>query len=148
MKNIIVAIDFMKSTPCVLDAAIGVAKAFSAHLYLIHVAAPDPDFDDYERSPQYERNFIAEQYHKEHRELGGLAAEARQQGIAATALLVQGSAVEKLIQERERLQADLMVVGSHGRSAMLQLMVGSTSEGLIRKARCPIMIIPHNATDG
>ena len=148
MKNIILAIDFSESTQRILDNAIEVAKAFSAHLYIIHVAAPNPDFVGYEVGPKCERDAVAAHYHKEHRELGGFADEAHQQGIAATALLVQGSTVEKLILECERLQADLMVVGSHGRSAMFQLVVGSTSEGLIRKAGCPVMIIPCNMSGG
>lgn len=146
MKNIIIAIDFSESTRRIVDAAIEVAKAFSAHLYIIHVAAPNPDFVGYESDPQSERDAVAAHYHQEHRELGAFSAEARQQGIAATALLVQGPTVEKLVQERERLQADLMVVGSHGRGAILQLVIGSTSEGLIRKAGCPVMIIPCSVT--
>lgn len=144
MNNIILAIDFSESTQRILDYAIDVAKAFSAHLYIIHVAAPNPDFVGYEAGPQNERDFVAAHYHKEHRELGRFSDEARQQGINATALLVQGPTVEKLIHERERLQADLMVAGSHGRSAMFQLVVGSTCEGLIRKAGCPVMIVPCN----
>jgi len=148
MKNVILAIDFSESTRRILEAAIEVAKAFSAHLYIIHVAAPNPDFVGYEEGPQSERDAVAAHYHQEHRELGGFAAEARQQGVASTALLVQGPTVEKLILERERLQADLVVVGSHGRSAILQLVVGSTSEGLIRKAGCPVMIIPCSLKGG
>ncbi|MFC1773985.1 universal stress protein [Pseudomonadota bacterium] len=148
MKNIILAIDFSESTQRILDNAIEVAKAFSAHLYIIHVAAPNPDFVGYEAGPQSERDAVAAHYHKEHRELDGFADKARQQGIDATALLVQGSTVEMLVLERERLQADLMVVGSHGRSAMFQLVVGSTSEGLIRKAGGPVMIIPCSVSGG
>ena len=148
MKNIILAIDFSESTQRILDKAIEVAKAFSAHLYIIHVAAPNPDFVGYEASPQWERDSVAAHFHKEHRELGEFSDKARQQGIDATALLVQGSTIEKLILERERLQADLMVVGSHGRNAMFQFVVGSTSEGLIRKAGCPVLIIPFNESGG
>jgi nucleotide-binding universal stress UspA family protein len=144
MKNILLAVDFSESTHCVLDAAIEVAKAFSAHLYIIHVAAPNPDFVGYEIDTQVQRDAIAKHYRKEHQELGDFATKARQQGVAATALLVQGPTVEKLIQERVRLQADLIVVGSHGRNAALQFLVGSTSEGLIRKAHCSIMVIPNN----
>jgi nucleotide-binding universal stress UspA family protein len=146
MKNIILATDFSESTRGILDVAIEAARVYSAHLYLIHVAAPDPDFVGYEAGPQSVRDAIAEHYHQEHRELADLAGEARQRDIDATALLIQGPTVEMLILERKRLQAELIVAGSHGRSAITQLVLGSTSEGLIRKAGCPIMIVPYGVT--
>ena len=59
MKNIILAIDFSESTQRILDNAIEVAKAFSAHLYIIHVAAPNPDFVGYEVRPKCERDAVA-----------------------------------------------------------------------------------------
>jgi nucleotide-binding universal stress UspA family protein len=148
MKNILLAVDFSESTEHLLHAAIEVTKAFSAHLFIIHVAAPDPYFVGYEVETQVRRDAIAKHYRQEHQELGDLAAKARQQGVAATALLVQGPTVEKLIQERVRLHADLVVVGSHGRSAAIQLLVGSTSEGLIRNVHCPVMVIPCNVKSG
>lgn len=143
MKKIILAVDFSETTQRILDTAIDIARDLSAHLYLIHVAAPDPDFVGYEADPQSTRDAVAEHYHQEHVELARLAAVARQHDIAATPLLIQGPTVEKLVLERERLQADLIVAGSHGRNALLQFVLGSTSEGLIRKAGCPVLIIPH-----
>lgn len=148
MKKIILAVDFSDATRRMLDIAIEIAKDSSEHLYLIHVAAPDPDFVGYEAGPQGERDAVAKHYNQEHQELAGLATIARQHDIAATALLIQGPTVEKLVLERGRLQADLVVAGSHGRSALLQFVLGSTSEGLVRKAGCPVLIIPYHMAGG
>ena len=49
---------------------------------------------------------------------------------------------DKTTFKQERLEADLIMMGSHGHSAIYRLLVGSVTEGVMRKAPCPIMIVP------
>jgi len=69
----------------------------------------------------------------------------RQEGLDVTALLVRGPTAETIINESKKLEADMIIVGSHGRGAMHRLLVGSISEGVLRHAEKPVLVIPtHN----
>jgi len=69
-----------------------------------------------------------------------LAEGVRRKGIEAKALLVQGPAVETILEQAAKARADLIVAGSHGR--LYTALVGSVSEGILRKASCPLPLVP------
>jgi nucleotide-binding universal stress UspA family protein len=140
--KILVAIDLSESTDKIINKARELAMPHAAQVWLLHVAAPEPDFVGLSVGPQSERDALAEKFHREHSELQALADQLREQGLDTTALLVQGPTIETLLHEITTLSADLVVVGSHGKGAMHQLLVGSVSEGVLRKAGCPILVIP------
>jgi nucleotide-binding universal stress UspA family protein len=147
MENILAAVDFSNATADVVQHAAVLTRQFSAKLWLLHVAAPDPDFVGYEVATQATRDQMAERFHQEHRDLQALAGTVRGLGVEATPLLVQGSTAEKILEEAQRLDADLIVLGSHGRGALFKTLVGSTSEGVLRKSRCPVTIVPISPWD-
>ena len=142
MKTILALIDFSNVTGAVVQSAAGMARAFQASLYLLHVEPSDPDFVGYEPGPQSVRDNVAGRLHQEHRQLHTLELELQGQGLDAHALLVQGATVEKIFQEANRLRVELMVMGSHGHGALRKLLVGSVAEQILRKAPCPILIVP------
>ncbi len=142
MKNILVAIDFSDVTNKTIETAAEIALSFSSKLWLIHVAAPDPEFIGYETGPQTERNWRAETLRKEHRDIQAKASELESKGINVTSLLIQGDTAEAILAQANKLQADLIVIGSHGRSALYKTLVGSVSEGVIRQSSCPVLLVP------
>jgi len=143
MRNILVPIDFSAISAPVIETAKTLAECFSSRLWLIHVASPDPDFVGYDAGPQSVRDQVAEHLRGEHQQLQTAAAELREAGIDAKALLVQGPTAEKILSEAEAHAADLIVMGSHGRGAMHRALMGSVSERVLRKADCPVTILPH-----
>ena len=140
--KILACIDLSGSTDKIVKKAEDMAKAFSAQLWLLHIAEPEPDFVGYDVGPQTERDFISKILRDEHRHIQEIADRVRKDGLDATALLVQGPAVETILVEATRLGADMIVVGSHGRGAMYRLLVGSVSEGILRGANCPVLVVP------
>ena len=54
-----------------------------------------------------------------------------------------GSPVPELLKFAEREEVDLIVMGSHGRSGLSRLLMGSVAEGVMRKAKCPVLIVKH-----
>jgi nucleotide-binding universal stress UspA family protein len=142
VDNILAAIDFSDITPTVIDKAAEIANCFACKLWIIHIAAPDPDFVGYGTGPQCERDWKAKTLRKEHRYIQDKALELEQNGIDVTPLLVQGATVETILQEATKLKADMIVLGSHGHGAVYRTLVGSVSEGLIHKASCPVLIVP------
>ncbi|MBK9176653.1 MAG: universal stress protein [Flavobacteriales bacterium] len=142
MKNILAAIDFSPVTAKVLANAKSMASAYGAKLWIIHVADPEPDFIGFKTGPQYVRDHLAEQLRKEHVDLQDMASTCKQEGIDAEGLLVQGPTAETIVHEADRLKAEVVLVGSHGRSALFKAFVGSVSEQVIGECRVPVLVIP------
>jgi len=142
MRTILVPIDFSDVTTRVVDTATNLAKAFSGKLCLLHIAAPDPAFVGWEPGPDIARHQRATDLRDEHRRTQELAEQLRSQGLDAQALLVQGPTVETILERAAKLGADLIVMGSHGHGALYRALLGSISEGVVRQANCPVLIIP------
>jgi nucleotide-binding universal stress UspA family protein len=60
----------------------------------------------------------------------------------ATPVLLQGPVVEIICETAQAIGADMIVLGSHGHTALYELLVGSVSEGVIRHARLPVTVVP------
>jgi nucleotide-binding universal stress UspA family protein len=146
MKTILVPVDFSEVTDRVIDAAAALAERFESQVYLLHVADPPPDFVGYEPGPEYIRENAAAEYRKEHAALHELKGRFPEAEDRATALLIQGNAAEKIVEECGRLNADLIVIGSHGHGALYRILVGSVAETVLRQAPCPVLVIPARRT--
>lgn len=140
--KLLVAVDFAPSTPVLLDAAKTLARQTGAALTLLHAAAPDPDFVGYDSDPRILRDVVAKRFHDEHRELQALAQALRDGGLACTALLVQGATAATILREADKLSADMILMGSHGKGMLKKLVVGSVSEGVLRQTRIPVLVVP------
>jgi nucleotide-binding universal stress UspA family protein len=140
--NILAAVDFSPVTTAVLTAAGHVAGLAPTHVYLVHVAAPDPGFVGYDVGPGSVRDQVAAELRAHHQQLQELADGLRGRGIEATAALLRGPTVETLLEKSDELQAELIVLGSHGHSAVYNLLVGSVAEGIVRRSSVPVLLVP------
>ena len=142
--NILVAIDFSDPTEKILRVAHQLAHSLEGSVWLVHVAEPEPDFVGYEAGPDVVRDQVAKKFRKEHRVMQEYAEAMREQGIDAKAMLIQGATVETLLEMATKQQSDLIVVGSHGRGMVAEILLGSVSRGLIKSAACPVTVVPVN----
>jgi len=142
MKKILVPVDFSNVTDAALRTATTLAGALQAELILIHIAAPEPEFVGYETGPASVRTAVAHQLAGEHKRLQELQHALEGKSLRVTALLIQGYTVEKILAEATRLAADLIVMGSHGHGGLHHLLMGSVAEGVVRKAPCPVVLVP------
>ena len=140
--KILVCVDLSESTEIIVKKIEELAKSLSAEVWLLHNAEPGPDVVEFKVDPLAARESLAKKFHVEHRQIQELADHMRKEGIDTTALLVHGATVEAILQEASDVEADLIVVGSHGRGAMYQLLVGSVSEGVLHKSSLPVLVIP------
>jgi nucleotide-binding universal stress UspA family protein len=146
MKTILAAVDFSPVTDDVIRQAAELAKAFSAALWLVHVAAPDPEFVGYESGPDSVRQSVANELHNVHRRLQERSAALRAEGVDCTGLLVQGSTPDTILREADRLAADIIAIGSHGHGALHRALLGSVSQHVLHHARRPLLILPAART--
>ena len=77
-----------------------------------------------------------------HGRVKALADHLLDDALDASAVLVCGSGVESTLREADLLEAGLIVVGSHGRGAVYDALIGSFSTGIIRKSKLPVLVVP------
>jgi nucleotide-binding universal stress UspA family protein len=142
MLKILVAVDFSEITSSIMTQTRIFAQQRSSKVWLIHVAPPDPDFIGYETGPQTVRDHVAQRFREEHRLIQNLATQLRDEGIDAVGLLLQGATVETILEQAQKLEIDLMIMGCHGRKGLLKVFMGSVSEGVLRQSSCPVLLIP------
>lgn len=140
--KLLVGVDLSEPTALVLEQVERIASGLDAKVYVMHVADPEPDFVGMDVGPQAERDAWADKYRDEHAHIQRLSNDLRKADIEATALLVQGPTVQTLLKEAAKLGADMIVLGSHGKGAVHKLLVGSVSEGVLRHADIPVVIVP------
>lgn len=140
--KVLVAVDLSPSSRLVVEYASQLVIQLAAPVWVLHVAEPDPEFVGYDVGPQSERDAVANKLHQEHKQTQDYADELRSAGVDATALVIQGAMVEVIVGQARKLDVDMIVIGSHGRGAMHQLLVGSVSEGVLKKSSCPVVVVP------
>jgi nucleotide-binding universal stress UspA family protein len=152
-KSILAAIDLAASSDQTIAAAQEYAEAFSAKVYLVHVTelGPEPQHSIIDPSDSgfapvgpisFDRKDEADRLRAEHRALQGLKTKLSDAGIDATALLIEGATIEKLLLEIDRLDIDLVIIGSHSPSFLRDFFSGSTVKQVVRDARCPVLVLP------
>jgi nucleotide-binding universal stress UspA family protein len=140
--KLLVAVDLSESTEIIIEKVEEITKEYSAEVWVLHNAEPEPGVLEFKVDPLAARENLAKKFHQEHRQIQEIAERLRKTGLEATALLVHGATVETILQEASDLDVDMIVVGTHGRGAMYQLLMGSVSEGILHKSRYPVLVIP------
>jgi universal stress protein A len=139
-KKILCPVDFSEYTPDILNYAAGLAKQFGAELHLLHVIPNLSYFSPYESflTPDnlsaIERNIEAEvddEYAKATKDLGLPVRKVTRKGVAFVEIIDYIKAEE----------IDLVVMGTHGRSGVEHILIGSVAEKVVRKAPCPVLTI-------
>lgn len=140
--KILVALDLSEHSETVVHKAAELAQSLAASVCILHAAEPDPDFVGYDVGPQTRRDALSEKYHEEHRRLQEIARHFRDAEVETVALLVQGPTVDTILHEAEKFEADMIVMGSHGKNPLKQLLLGSVSEGVLHQSTCPVCVVP------
>jgi len=141
--SLLVAVDFSAVAEDQLEIVGRLARP-NREIHLLHVAEPEPSFIGYEAGPDEVRHKVAVEFRQEHERLHALADRLRDQGHKVKALMVQGPTVETIVRQAEKLEAEVIVVGSHGRGKLFDLVVGSVSAGVIRKSKVPVLVVPSH----
>jgi nucleotide-binding universal stress UspA family protein len=145
MTEVLACIDFSDATDAVARAAASVAAASAGRLHLLHVAMPEPEIAGWDRGPvaAHTRDDRAAELLEEHKDLRQLAAQlAEAHAIEVIPLIVEGDVVDCVLDEATRLGATSLIVGSHGHGRLHHLLLGSTSEALLRRSQVPVTVVP------
>ena len=146
IKRILVPTDFSTAADIALGYAIDFAKRYEGSLELLHVV------EDTYLSHGYPDGYFAELpgIHQKvraesERQLGVLSARCRAAGVTATTQVVDGRPAREIVQIAEKMGADLIVMGTHGRSGIAHFLMGSVAEHVVRTAPCPVFTVRDTA---
>ncbi len=140
--RLLVPLDLSSATERVLATAIKLSRAMHAQVWLLHVAAPEPDFVGYGAGSPTVRDQVAQEHREEHRQLQAHGQALRDLGVDCTALLIQGPTVDTILREARRLEIELIIMATHGHGAVFDLIVGSVSHDVLRHAQVPVVMVP------
>jgi len=144
MKTILVPVDFSAATVRVCDAACAFAKLIKARLVLLHVIEPPPiplgDAFAFDAGALAAAVTAGEKYAT--RRLRALGRRYSGRKLAVQTVQLTGRSVATILAKAAATKADYIVLGSHGHGVAYDLLVGSTTQGVLRKARCPVLVVP------
>lgn len=142
MINIILPVDFSEATEKLVEGAIKFAKETNGKICLIHVASSDIGFAigdmGFQYFPEVEQNEIKQEL----LHLNSLEQRILAEGVDCEHLLKQGVAGDIILEYAKDRTAGYIVMGSHGRSNMYDVFVGSLTKELTRRSPIPVLVIP------
>jgi nucleotide-binding universal stress UspA family protein len=142
MKNILVAVDMETGDQLLLDQASALASKFDSKVWIIHIAAPEPDFVGYDPGPVYIRKTLADELRSEHKTLHKYSESLLAQNINAESLLVQGPTVQTIFDEAQKLESDLLILGSHKHNFLKRVFGQEVTREIFQQSKTPMLIIP------
>lgn len=137
-KSLCAPTDFSEAARPAFQAACELATHFDAELWLLFVQEPQSAYLD-ARVPEdvlEDLDTLGEQ------RLGEWKREAERRGVRrAHGVLVTGPVVEQIVSFAQQRQVDVIVMGTHGRTALRHLLMGSVAEKVVRHAACPVLTV-------
>ncbi len=151
IKTIVVPTDFSEAAAHALEYSLSLAKTFQAKIVLVHVYEPIVYYSDAPMGMpdlvELEQNIrlVAEQTMTTLMEKHVRSRQAEYGSIEVETVLVQGKPFVEIIKTAREKNADLIVLSTHGRSALEHILLGSVTEKVVRKAHCPVLTVRSSA---
>jgi nucleotide-binding universal stress UspA family protein len=147
VKTVLAPVDFSPVTDSVVNEAAILGRALNGRVVVLTVIQPPVILHEYAALVQNIGEITAAGEKAAAQKLSVIQDKLQSQGLATETVQLVGSPVHHITAEAERLQADHIVMGSHGHTALYDLLVGSTTHGVLMRAKCPVTILPsvgHN----
>lgn len=144
IKKILVAVDFSKLSYAALDYAIDLARELGARLTVLYVVEPleFAGVDVLGGTPIATQSIVDEHLKQARRELERVKTKRLAGLEGATTAVRMGRPAEEIVAAAGKGKSNLIVLGTHGRSGLSHLLMGSVSERVVRHAQCPVVVVP------
>ena len=148
IRRILCPIDFSDYSRRALDHAIAIARWYESTVTALHVFSPAPvaaygpgqvPFAPIVLTVVDRAQLLADTK-------AFIEAESAP-GVAIEAVAREGQTAAEIVEQAASMNADLLVIGTHGRSGFERLLLGSVAEKVLRKARCPVLTVPGRLPD-
>lgn len=142
VKTILAPIDFSGVSDAVVNEAATLARALNGRVVLLTVIQPPIITSEYAPMMENLAEITAAGEKAAAKKLADLEQKLQKDMIPAETIQVNGAPVAHIVEQAEKLAADYVVMGSHGHTAVYDLLVGSTTHGVLMRAKCPLVIVP------
>lgn len=142
MKTILVPLDFSDASRSVVDAACQLARLANGRIILLHVIQPPVIVSDYGPLLDNLVSYTAAMEKDVKRRLVQMQSRLQNNGVATEIVSMGGIPTTTIVDQAKKSRADYVVMGSHGRTAFYDLLVGSTTAGVLKRASCPVLVVP------
>jgi nucleotide-binding universal stress UspA family protein len=134
--------DFSSASGAAFKRAIALAKADKAQLLIVNVLAPPmPISGEGYMPPNLYEDLEASARKYAERKLAALQVKARAASVRASTLVLEGVAHEQIVRAAKSKKADLIVIGTHGRTGLAKLFLGSVASRVVAAAPCPVLTV-------
>lgn len=148
IRRILCPIDFSDFSKRALDHAVAIAKWYDSAVTLLHVRriapvaayAPGSGMPPYVALTPADREAVLASLRR-------FAASEAGADLPMDYEIVEGHTATEILARADTLPADLLVLGTHGRSGFERLVLGSVTEKVLRKATCPVLSVPKGTPD-
>lgn len=134
--------DFSPGSRAAFTRAVETARAERAELLLVHVMAPviPPTGDEFVPATLY--GDIARSIRADaQKQMDKLVAKAKAARVRVRGLLLDGSPADRIVRAARSYRADVIVIGTHGRTGLARLFLGSVAERVVGAAPCPVLTV-------
>jgi nucleotide-binding universal stress UspA family protein len=150
-EHLLVALDGSEAAEQVLGHVEALASAFQSTVTLLHAivsmetlvaqsASSGPGMGDL--SPPVDPEPILDAERSSTAEyLAGVSGRLRERGITVTTEMPQGDPADAIVERAEALGVSLILMTTHGRGGLGRLVFGSTADAVLRRARCPLLLV-------
>ncbi len=142
MKTILAPIDFSGATDAVVAEATALARSLDGRVVLLTVIQPPAITNEYAALMDNLSEIVAAGEKNAANRLAVLEGDLRAAQIPVETVQVNGAPIRAIVDQAKKLGADYIVMGSHGHTALYDLLVGSTTHGVLMRATCPVVITP------
>ena len=146
MKTVLAPIDFSGASEAVVSEAAALARSFNGRVVLLTVIQPPVITSEYAPMMENLAEITAAGEKAAGKNLAKIEERFKAESIPTESVQVNGAPVAHIVEQAQKFAADYIVMGSHGHTAVYDLLVGSTTHGVLMRAMCPVVIVPHQKT--
>jgi nucleotide-binding universal stress UspA family protein len=142
LKAILAPVDFSSATDSVVAEAARLAASLEAKVVLLSVIQPPVITSEFAPLMENMAEITAAGEKAAAAHLARLQERLQDQNVVSETVQLNGAPVPHILEQARLCSADYIVMGSHGHNAIYDLLVGSTTHGVLLRATCPVVIVP------
>ena len=136
--HLLVPTDFSPAADRAVDYAAALAVTLEARVTLMTATYLGD-------TPEVHLAYIEKVRAEDKERLEGVRQRIEQAGVSVSALMAYGPPAQQIVETARKRGADLIVMGTHGRTGIQHLLIGSVAERVVRLAPCPVLVVPRPA---
>lgn len=138
LRKILIPTDFSEYSSVAIDYACGLAEKFGSQLHLLHVLE-----SHFSSTPVFGGGLAPSSLVRESKQAAERMLQELAQGREMVCSTADGPPFLEILRYANAQSIDLIVMGTHGRSGLDHVLIGSVAERIVRKSACPVMTIRH-----